>query len=163
MKISGKMCLEIRRTNGEREKFAVHNQITTEGLTTLFNALFAGGSALSFYIGLINNSGFSALSRADTPASHGGWSEWTGYSGSRPAWSLAIACTGAGPITLIVTNPTSVSITATSAGTLYGAFVASAASGTGGILWAEIAFPATKTLASGDTLTITSYTITATA
>jgi hypothetical protein len=58
-----------------------HNLVVAEGIAhTLDNGL--GGT---FYLGLTGGSPSPAA--GDTLASHGGWTEFTSYDGSRKAWS----------------------------------------------------------------------------
>lgn len=86
------------------------NGAVTVGLNSLLNVGFRATTQISaWYIGLINESGFSALSAADTSASHSGWSELTDYSsGTRPAWAPNAASGG----TLATTSPVSFTINA---------------------------------------------------
>jgi hypothetical protein len=143
------------RLKGEYEFL---NGITNQGKNYLLNAAFNAGAQIgstSWYIGLIDNSGSPALAAGDLLSSHAGWTEFTGYSGSRPAWGQGSASGQA------VTNasPATFSITATS-DTLYGIFIASVASGgsSSDILWSTAAFSATVPVASGDSMKC-SYTI----
>lgn len=88
----------------------IPNGAVTVGLNSILDTAFRNQSQISqWYIGLINNSGFSALSAADTSASHAGWSELTDYSsGTRPAWSPNAASGG----TLATTSPVTFTINA---------------------------------------------------
>jgi len=109
----------------------------------------------SWYIALIDNGGFSALSASDTMSSHSGWSEFVTYSQStRVAWGSGAASGQA------TTNASPATFDITGSGTIYGIFVTSgsAKSGTSGTLWATAGFASTVPVSNGDQLKIT-YTV----
>jgi hypothetical protein len=57
-----------------------HNLVTTEGKNKLLDAGFKSGiGAAAWYIGVVDNAGFSAYAAGDTAASHAGWTELTAY------------------------------------------------------------------------------------
>jgi len=122
--------------------------------------LGAGTQIVTWYMGLINNSGFSTLSAADTMSSHAGWAEThTTYDeATRPIWNPAAVSGQA------ITNTTSVSFTINTSITVAGAFLVSNSTkgGTTGILWATGQFTTSQSLTNGQTLRIT-YTCTASA
>src|SRR5258708_3368331 len=64
------------------------NDVTDEGVNLLWNIMFHSTSQITtWYLGLISNASFSALSNGDVMASHAGWLEFTGYtSANRLAW-----------------------------------------------------------------------------
>lgn len=132
------------------------NGVVDEGIEYLLDAGFNGGSAIStWYMGLIDNSGFSALANADTMSSHSGWSESTAYSeGTRPEWTAGAAASRQ------VTNSTSVDFSINATVTIKGIFVTSdnTKSGTTGTLWSTAAFGTNASAESGDTLKVT-YTV----
>lgn len=86
------------------------NGAVTVGLNSLLDVGFRNQTQISaWYIGLINESGYSALSAADTSASHAGWAELTDYtSATRLAWSPNAASGG----TLATTSPVTFTINA---------------------------------------------------
>lgn len=133
------------------------NGIVDEGIEYLLDAGFNGGSQIStWYVGLIDNSGFSALSNSDTMASHSGWSESTAYTeATRPEWTAGAAASRA------VTNGTSVDFSINATVTIRGIFITSnnTKGGTTGTLWSTAAFGTNASATSGDTLKIT-YTVT---
>jgi hypothetical protein len=134
------------------------NGPTTEGADYLLGAGFRGAARPgSWHLGLIDEAGFTALAAADTHASHPGWAEFTGVSGSaRPAWPVAAAAAGG---QLAGSGPATVTLTAS--GSVRGAFLASqAAVGTGGgaTIYATAAAAAARAVAAGGTLSIT-YTL----
>ncbi len=123
------------------------NLITTEGLNHILDTTFHGGTAVgTWYIGL---KGSGSPAATDTLASHGTWSEVSGYSGSRKAWTEGAASGGS------MTNSSSVDFSINATATVAGAFLASATSGTTGTLYGIVDFAAARSVLSGDTLQIT--------
>lgn len=132
-----------------------HNGNNTTGLNNLLNEYFgAATQTTTWYLGLVDNASFSAFSTSDTLASHAGWLENTNYTGNRQTWSPGSASAAS------ITNGTPASFAITSTVVIKGAFLASVASGTSGILWATGAFSSTQSLINGQTLQVT-YTATA--
>lgn len=78
------------------DDFVVANAATTVGLNYLLDGSFRAGTQITaWYIGLINGSGFSAVSAGDTMSSHAGWTELTVYSeATRQQWSPGAASGG---------------------------------------------------------------------
>lgn len=136
------------------------NDITNEGKNTLFEVMFHDGTQIansSWFIGLISNSGYSALAATDVMSSHAGWNEFTGYSqATRVAWGAGAAAsqsiTNASPATFDINAP----------GTVKGVFVVSQSTkgGTTGKLWATALFAADVPVSNGDQLRAT-YTVSA--
>lgn len=139
-------------------KYSLHNDITNEGKNTILDVMFHDGTQIastSWYIGLISNSGYSALAAGDTMSSHSGWTEFTGYSQStRVAWGPGAA---SGQST---TNASPATFDINATGTLKGIFVTSNStkSGTTGKLWATGLFAADVPVSNGDQMKIT-YTV----
>jgi hypothetical protein len=133
------------------------NGITNEGKNTILDVMFHGTAATAtWYLGLISNTGYSALAAADTMGSHAGWTEFTGYSeGTRQEWTEDAAASQA------ITNSTPVTFNINAGGTLKGGFLTSgsAKSGTTGILWGTALFNADIPVLNGDVLRVT-YTVT---
>lgn len=161
MKIKQKGWFRVQCFNRDgslawEEKFP--NGATSAGLNDMLNVYFnSGGQTATWFIGLINNAGFSALSADDTMASHLGWSEFTDYSETvRQTWTPASVGGGS------ITNSTTSDFTNVSNGnTVYGLFLTtnSTKGGTTGIMWATGAFSVPRTLDSGQILKC-SYTTT---
>lgn len=132
------------------------NGIVDVGLHYLLDAGFNGGTQVStWYMGLIDNAGFSALANADTMASHAGWSESTAYDeAARPEWDAGAAGTRA------VTNAATTDFTMSATVTIKGIFVTTVNTkgGTTGTLWATAAFSSNASVVDGDTLKVT-YTV----
>lgn len=135
----------------------VRNLTVTEGLNDILTQYFKGSSyTAGWFVGLINNAGFSALAAGDTAAQIGGsngWTESAGYSNStRPALTLGSASAGS------IDNTASKAVfTINTTVTIYGGFVVnnSTKSGTSGKIYGEAAFSTTRSLLNGDTLTVT--------
>ncbi len=138
--------------------YSLHNDITNEGKNLILEVMFKDGSQIastSWFIGLISNSGYSALAAGDTMASHSGWTEFTGYSQStRVVWG------GGTPASQSITNASPATFDINATGTLKGIFVPSNStkSGTTGKLWATGLFAADVPVTSGDQMKIT-YTV----
>lgn len=154
--LKGKFHVEHYDKDGNlKGTYDLPNGITTEGKNKLLDVFFHAVTQITtWYIGLIDNSGWSAESAADTLASHAGWTEFTTYTGNRQEWTEGAASSAS------ITNGTPVTFPITGTGTLKGIFIASAASGTSGTLWSTADFASTVPVANGDSLKIT-YTVNA--
>lgn len=129
------------------------NLVVTVGKNDLLDKYFAGSAyTAAFYLGLVDNAGFSAYAAGDTMSSHAGWTEATPYSNStRPAvsWNAASAGSKASTTTAFTINATA---------TLNGGFLStnSTKGGTTGTLFSGSAFTGgNRTVANGDTLNVT--------
>ena len=134
-----------------------HNLVVNEGLKDMNDKYFSGAAySATWYLGLITGPGASTTYAAtDTLASHAGWTEFTNYSGNRGAITFG-AATLADPS--VITNPSPVQFTITGGGgTVAGAFLASVATGTSGILFSESDFqsPGDRAVVAGDVLNVT--------
>lgn len=136
------------------------NDITNQGKNSIFEIMFHDGTQIansSWFIGLISNSGYSALAAADTMASHAGWTEFTGYSqATRVAWGAGAAASQS------ITNASPATFDVNASGTVKGVFVVSNSTkgGTTGTLWATALFSADVPVSNGDQLRVT-YTVSA--
>ena len=91
----------------------------------------------------------------DTLASHASWSEFTDYTGDRQAWVEG------GVSSQSIDNSSSpAAFPITGSGTVAGAFMTNASTGTSGILFAVVNFSASRSVSNGDTINVT-YTISA--
>lgn len=141
-------------------EYQIDNLVVNEGKQDFLNTYFTGGTQIlanSWFMGLLDNSGFTGIVATDTAASHGGWVEFTGYSQStRPLWGQVAP--GTGITTITNTTPATFDITGT--GTLKGGFIISNSTkgGTSGKLWAAAAFPSPVAVTSGDQVKVT-YTL----
>lgn len=141
-----------------REDFP--NAVTLAGLDDVLNVYLGGAAATSpWYLGLVDNAGFTTFGTGDTMSSHSGWSENTSYSGSvRPSWTPAASSGQA------VSNTSTVNFSVTGSATIRGLFLcsSSARGGTDGKLFSTAAFSGgNQPINSGDTLKAT-YTVSAT-
>ena len=123
------------------------NLITTVGLNHILDTQFhASTQVTTWYIGL---KGAGTPAAADTMASHSAWSELTGYSGNRKAWTEGAASSGS------MTNGTSVDFSLNASATIAGAFLNTGETGTLGTLYGVVDFSAARAVISGDTLQVT--------
>lgn len=140
--------------------YDILNGITNVGKDKLLDDMFNDGTQTannSWFIGLVDSSGFSAFAAADTMSSHAGWNELTGYTeANRVAWGSGAA---SGQST---TNASPATFNMNGAGTVKGVFVTTnnTKSGTTGTLWSTAAFSADVPVTNGDQLKIT-YTVSA--
>jgi hypothetical protein len=139
--------------------YKMPNGVTNVGKDHVLNTQFNAGTPVNpWFIGIIDNSGFTALAAADTMASHAGWNEFTTYSeATRVDWAEDAASGQA------ISNSTPATFNITGSGTLNGVFLNSIStkSGTTGTLWATASFASTIPVVNTDQLKIT-YTVTAT-
>ncbi len=156
-RLGGKFQVEHRDIDGNLKGiYDIPNGIVDEGLTDLLDVYFHVGSVTTaWFLGLVDNSGFSAFAAGDVMNSHSGWNEFTTYNeATRIAWPEDQ------PAARAITNTTSADFTITGTGTIKGIFVVSenTKSGTTGILWATAAFASNVAVVNGDSLKIT-YTV----
>jgi len=136
----------------------VPNLVVNTGLQDMNNKYFKGsGYTAAWYMGLITGPGSgTTIAAGDTLALHTGWTEYTDYSGNRPAITFGTPTTADPSVITNSAAPTSFSISG-SGGTIAGAFVCSVTSGTSGILFSASDFqsPGDRVVVSGDTLNVT--------
>lgn len=133
------------------------NLVVNVGKNMVLGVQFHGDTpSTTWYIGLVNNTSFSAFAAGDTMASHTGWLESAAYSESvRQTWTVGASSGQA------ITNGTAATFTCNTDSTvLKGIFITdvSTKSGTTGNLWAATAFSANVTCNNGDTIKVT-YTV----
>ena len=138
-----------------------HNLVVNEGLQDMNTKYFKGSAyTAAWYLGLITGPGSgTTIAAADTLASHAGWTEFTNYSGTRPAVTFGTATTADPSVLSNSAAPSSFSISG-AGGTVAGAFISTVTSGTSGILFSASDFqsPGDRVVVSGDTLNVT-YTV----
>jgi len=140
-----------------------HNLVVNQGLANMNGAYLAGSAqTTTWYLGLVTGPGSgTTFAAADTLASHAGWTENTDYTGNRKVVTFGSATTANPSVITNSGSPSSFVMTGTA--TIAGAFLASVASGTSGVLFSEGDFTGgDKSVASGDTLNVT-YTFSLTA
>lgn len=155
--LKGRFYMEHRNAAGKLLGiYRLPNGIVDVGLNHILETQFRAGSQVTaWYMGIVDNSGFSAFSNSDTMSSHAGWSESTAYSqANRVQWSPDAAASRQ------TTNSTPAEFSINGTATLKGIFITSSntKSGTTGTLWATAAFSSTVAVTSGDTLKVT-YTV----
>lgn len=157
-KLAGRFVIEHRDREGNlKGMYDVPNGIVDEGLNHILDTQFNGGSQVStWYIGLVDNSGWSAFADEDTLGDHSGWSEFTSYSeGNRVTWNSDAASSRS------VTNGNTADFSINASGNVKGIFVSSndiKSTGNTGTLWSTAAFSSVVATANGDTLKVT-YTV----
>jgi len=158
MSLKGKFVVEHRDAEGNiKAEYEFPNGIVDEGLNHILDTEFHGGSQVAtWYIGLIDNSGYSALADADTLSSHAGWTEFASYTeANRVTWAEGASSNRA------ITNATTADFSINASGNVKGIFVSSnnvKTTGTTGTLWSTAAFGSVVATANGDTLKVT-YTV----
>ena len=168
-KPKGRFTLQHYRNGKLIDSNDFHNDVTNEGKDAILDAFFHSGiAATTWYIGLIDSSGYTELSEDDTydniNQAGNGWDEFEDYgTGDRIEWEEAA------PSDQSVTNSANVAtFDITGSGTVKGAFicgVGAAADTVGdhasdGVLWAAGLLTSDREVVSGDQLKIT-YTVNA--
>lgn len=155
-KPKGKYFIELVDKDGNvKHREEVKNDITNQGKNDLFDIMFHDGTQIassSWFIGLISNSGYSALAAGDTMASHAGWTELTGYSqATRVAWGPGASASQ------VITNASPATFDINASGTAKGVFITSNSTkgGTTGRLWSTALFTADVPVSNGDQLRVT--------
>lgn len=148
LKPKGRFYVEHYRNGELLDSYDITNGITNVGKNALLDIMFDGGTQITtWYTGLINASGYTAVAALDTMGSHTGWTEFTSYSqANRVQWNPDAANAQS------ITNSTLVTFDITSSGTLKGIFITSdnTKSGTTGTLWSTALFSSDVTVANTD-------------
>lgn len=137
------------------------NLVVTAGLNKLLDATFKTGlAAPAWYVGLVDNAGFSAYAASDTMASHPGWAESTVYSNAnRPTFTPGAISGGS------VDNSGSVAVfNINGSATIRGGFLCddNTKGGASGTLYGAGDFASARAVENGFTLNVT-VTLTVTA
>ena len=157
LKLRGKVRIRHIRDGKVLADFEVPNGIVNEGKNDLLDTMFDSGVQIAaWFIGLIDNAGFTAEADTDTHALHPGWAEEQSYAeATRPQWN------NDGAAAQSITNSVSVDFSINGAAALYGIFVSNVSvkgSVVAAILWATAAFSSVLNVINGDTLKVT-YTV----
>jgi hypothetical protein len=135
-----------------------HNLVVNQGLKDMNDKYFSGSAyTAAWYLGLITGPGSgTTIAAADTLASHTGWTEYTDYTGNRQAVTFGAATLADPSVISNSASPNAFVITAPG-GTVAGAFLASVATGSSGILFSASDFqsPGDRVVVAGDTLNVT--------
>jgi hypothetical protein len=141
------------------------NIVVNTGKIDLLTKYFKGTAyTAAFYLGLVDNAGFTTYAPGDTMASHAGWTESAAYSNAtRPSVSFGTATASGGSSNpgvagtgTISTSATTFNINATA--TILGAFLTTdnTISGTSGTLYSVGTFTGgSRSVVSGDSLLVT--------
>lgn len=129
------------------------NGTTYQGVNHALDVTFRGAARFTtWYVGLVDNSGYAGVSSGDTHQSHPGWAEFNGlYGGNRGTWGPLAASGG-----FLDSVPLVLSVTAS--GSVRGALLASQqAIGTasGQVLYSTGAAAAPVPVVAGGTVTLT--------
>jgi hypothetical protein len=137
-----------------------HNLVVNQGLQDLNTKYFKGSAyTAAWYLGLVTGPGSGTTFAATDTLASKAWTEDTNYSGSRKAVTFGTATTADPSVIDNSASPAVFNINNTT--TVAGAFLASVASGTSGILFSAGDFTGgDKIVANGDTLNVT-YTFSA--
>jgi hypothetical protein len=134
------------------------NLVVNEGLQDMNAKYFKGTTyTAAWYLGLITGPGSgTTIAAGDTLAIHGGWTEFTNYTGNRKAVTFGTATTADPSVIDNSASPSSFVISG-AGGTVAGAFLCSVATGTSGVLFSASDFqsPGDRVVVSGDTLNVT--------
>lgn len=129
-----------------------HNLIPNVSLTNALSVYWGGGSQVAtWYMGLVDNSGFVSFAPGDTSSSHAGWTESTAYSESVRQTAVFGAASGNA-----IATSSSCTFTITGTVAVKGGFLSSSSTkaGTGGVLGVEAALNNIQSMSAGQTLKI---------
>jgi hypothetical protein len=156
----GKFKVQHLRSGLLLAKYDFLNGIVNVGKNLILDVMFNDGVQVannSWFIALLDSSGFTALAATDTMSSHAGWNEFTSYSeATRVAWGSGAAASQS------TTNASPATFNINGSGTVKGVFVTSnnTKAGTTGTLWSTALFAADVPVTNGDQLKVT-YTVSA--
>lgn len=141
--------VECRGADGEVKWTEwARNLVTNAGLNDVLNNYFKGSSyTAAWYVGL---KGAGTIAAGDTLASHGGWAEISDYTGDRKALVLGTVASQS-----VDNSASKATFAIDDTATVAGAFVATAESGTSGVLYGVANFTTPRDVENGDTLTVT--------
>lgn len=144
-------CYNANGTLAWRQMYP--NGITMGGLNDILDVQFRAQSQHTlWYVGLIDNTSFTALAAADTMSSHAGWQELASYSeATRPLWTPNSATGGA------ISHTDTIDFSINASATVKGTFITSVntKSGATGILWSTGLMASANAMSNGQTLRTT--------
>jgi len=174
--LRGKFVVEHFRKGVKIGHYEFPNGITNQGKNKLLDVMFHGVSAITtWWLGLIDNSGYTALAAGDTyqniTQAGNQWGEFTDYTDpanadsatTRPEWTEGAAASQA------TTNASPVVFDITGSGTVKGLFLVGGIANAqnksnheaGGILWATALFNSGDVPVSADDQLKVTYTVSA--
>jgi len=145
----------LRRDGKLKWKGRAKNILPNNAINDVLNVYFgASGQTTTFYCGLIDNAGYSALGATDTMSSHAGWVENQNISNaSRPTWTPGAAASQS------IANPSAMvlNMNPSSGCTIRGFFLCSnnTLGGTAGNLTATALLTTPQPCNNGDTIKAT--------
>jgi hypothetical protein len=172
----GRFVVEHFRKGVKIGEYEFPNGITNEGKNKLLGVMFHGVSAITtWWIGMIDNTGYTALAAGDTYAQingSNGWDEFTDYTDpansdsgtTRPEWTEGAAASQA------ITNASPVVFDITDSGTVKGLFLVGGAANAqnkddheaaGAVLWATALFNTGDVAVNADDQLKVTYTVSA--
>jgi len=157
-KLKGRFVIEHRDIDDKLlATYDFPNGIVDEGLNHILDTQFTGSTQVStWYIGLVDNSGWTSFPDSDTLSSHAGWSESTTYTeANRVTWAEDAASSRS------ISNSVTADFSINATGNLKGVFISSnnvKSTGNTGTLWSTAAFSSVVAHSNGDTLKVT-YTV----
>lgn len=176
LNLKGHFNVELWRGGKRIDARSFKNGITNEGKNKLLNVMFNNQAQIaSWFIGLIDNSGYSALASDDTyddiDQAGNGWDEFANYTDpgnadsttTRPAWTEGAASAQS------ITNASPVVFDITGSGTVKGIFIAGGTNAqtksdhtaSGNFLWSTALFSGGDVVvANSDQIKVT-YTVSA--
>lgn len=149
VKLGGHFTILHTTRDGRVWRSVFDNMVVNQGLQNILDVSFMGSAATSaWYLGLTDDT--PTVASTDTMASHAGWVEFTGYNGTRKAWTKVRSDQQ-------LSNTASVAtFSVTSVLTIGGAFLSSTATGASTVLMAAGAFTGgDRAVATGDTVQLT--------
>jgi len=159
----GVKCLDVDGNVKWEEGF--NNIVVNVGKIDLLTQYFKGSAyTAAFYLGLVDNAGFTTYAPGDTMSSHAGWAESVAYSNAtRPGVTFGTATASGGSSNpgvagtgTLVSDAVTFNINATA--TILGAFLTtnSTKSDTTGTLYSAGSFTGgSRSVVSGDSLLVT--------
>ena len=137
--MGGHYTFQLHNTDGTLVKeWDIDNLVPTAGLNHFLETEYGGGTQVAtWYMGLIDNTSFSAIAAGDTAGSHAGWVESTNYDEAARQTVTFDAASGG----VIATSAPCV-YTMTTTGTIKGAFITSSNTkgGSAGVVVSEGTF-----------------------
>lgn len=150
LRLRGRWKVEVERKGKIIQTMEFDNTIVDDGANTLLNVNFDAATQVpQWYVGLVDEAGFSAFSNADLMNAHIGWAESVAYSESnRVPWSPASSTARS------LANASAFVFSINGACVIHGVFVTSdnTKGGTVGKLLSTAAFSGPETRSPGDVL-----------
>jgi len=150
MRLKGHFRALQYRDNCFIRKYTSPNAVVVEGLEKMLEIAFIDAAKVTWFVGLIDATGYTGFNDLDTLASHPGWTENQQYIDDRKAW---------GPEKIVnvsrtIGNTSAVSFTMNANATIAGMFICSIATGNVGTLWSEAKFDNDIVVVSGDVVKV---------